>query len=80
MKYLSFCLKWFFLIFVPLFSLVLIGAGAYVLWEGWGDPKKFIGSVVLVAIGFIVWHKEGGFIGWRPSEFKAFKRNWERFY
>ncbi|OGG61736.1 hypothetical protein A3I46_01510 [Candidatus Kaiserbacteria bacterium RIFCSPLOWO2_02_FULL_54_13] len=80
MKYLSFCLKWFFLIFVPLFSPALIAAGAYMLWNSWGDPKKVLESVVLVAIGFIVWYREGGFVGWRPSEFKAFKRNWEKFF
>ncbi|MCR4333834.1 MAG: hypothetical protein NUV60_02375, partial [Patescibacteria group bacterium] len=79
-RFLSFCLKWFFLIFVPLFSLALIGAGAYMLWGSWGSPGKFLESVVLVVIGFIVWYRGGGFVGWRPSEFRAFKRNWEKMY
>ena len=79
-KYLSLCLKWFFVIFVPLFSLALIAAGAYMIWDAWGNQKKIIEAAILIMIGFIVWHNEGGFIGFRPTEIKAFLKNWGKYY
>jgi len=58
-------------IFVMVFEVVLPCAGALLLYD---EPRKLI-NWLLVAIGFMVWHNNGGFCAWRPKTIKQFLAN-----
>lgn len=58
-------------ILVMLSDVIIIGAAAWLIYNGWQSP----GNWVIVGLGFLVWHSQGGFMAWRPKSIRAFMRN-----
>lgn len=59
---------------VMLGDIVLIVAGSWILYSEW----RSLSTWILVGSGFLVWHKQGGFMAWNPKNIRAFLENAKR--
>lgn len=64
-------MRYFLQLFAMLGDLMLIAACAFILSENWG-------LWWLVAITFVGWQKQGGFMAWHPATIRQFMANAKR--